>query len=319
MKNALAVKEQKPYQLVPTNLNEAMEFAKAIAKSDLAPKDFKDKPDNVFIAMQMGAEVGLSPMQAIQNIAVINGRPSLWGDSMLALCQVHPDFEGIQEYFDEKGTAVCIVKRKGYEPHTQTFSLQDVTLGKMDQKPGPWQTSRKRMMQMRARAFALRDRFADALRGLAMAEEAMDLEPINVTVLDPKQKTQEQGKRLLQQITKEKPAEEAKSSSDLPTPSVPGNTNVQGEAGEVVKPPLDCPQISKEGHPGGESEKQETPEGIYNDIFQHFKGNKKQTHDFLKFFLGEKRFTKMSDIKTLTQDEMTVLRTELNKLPEIPD
>ena len=96
-----ATERQKPYQVVPKTMQEAMDFATVIAKSDLAPKDFKDKPGNVLIAMQMGAEVGLSPMASIQNIAVINGRPSLWGDSMLAVCQTHKDFEWIKEYFDE--------------------------------------------------------------------------------------------------------------------------------------------------------------------------------------------------------------------------
>ena len=112
-----ATERQKPYQVVPKTMQEAMDFATVIAKSDLAPKDFKDKPGNVLIAMQMGAEVGLSPMASIQNIAVINGRPSLWGDSMLAVCQTHKDFEWIKEYFDEQGTAVCIVKERLRAPH----------------------------------------------------------------------------------------------------------------------------------------------------------------------------------------------------------
>src|SRR6266478_3926901 len=75
----------------PTNLTEAIALSKLIAGSDLAPKDFKGKPANVLIAMQMGAEVGLAPMQSLQNIAVINGRPSLWGDAALGVVQVHPD------------------------------------------------------------------------------------------------------------------------------------------------------------------------------------------------------------------------------------
>jgi hypothetical protein len=62
----------------PTNLSEAMALAKMIAQSDLAPKDYKGKPGNVLIAMQFGAELGVAPMQSVQNIAVINGRPSLW-------------------------------------------------------------------------------------------------------------------------------------------------------------------------------------------------------------------------------------------------
>jgi len=56
-------------------MKDAMEYAKLISESDLAPKDFKGKPGNVLIAIQYGVEIGLKPMQAIQNISVINGRP----------------------------------------------------------------------------------------------------------------------------------------------------------------------------------------------------------------------------------------------------
>src|SRR5271169_5043266 len=87
----LVVRESKPQQLTrpgtfsPTTFAEALTFSEYLAKSDLAPKDFKDKPANVLIALQMGAELGLPPMAALQNIAVINGRPSLWGDAALAV------------------------------------------------------------------------------------------------------------------------------------------------------------------------------------------------------------------------------------------
>jgi len=187
MSNGL-VKAERPWVMVPSSLDEAVKFAAMIADSDLAPPNFKGKPANVIVAMQMGAEVGLSPMQAIQNIAVVNGRPSLWGDALLAVCQVHPEFEWIKEGFDITGSAVCTVKRKGYPEHTQTFTVKDMVQAGYDKKSGPWQTSRNRMMQLRARAFALRDNFSDALKGLSSAEEAADIaEPVIVTVIEPSQ------------------------------------------------------------------------------------------------------------------------------------
>lgn len=176
------VQKRQPWQMVPTTFEEAMNFAKTIAASDLAPKDYKGKPGNVIVAMQMGGELGLNPMQALQNITVINGRPSLWGDALLAVCQAHPDFEWINEHYDEsKEAAVCIVKRKNYPEHDVAFTLKDVVAGGYDKKQGPWQTTRKRMMQMRARGFCLRDVFADALKGIIPAEEAMDLEAETAT------------------------------------------------------------------------------------------------------------------------------------------
>lgn len=160
----------------PRNLPEAIELAKLIAHSGLAPEAFRGDVGGVIIAMQMGAELGLSPMASIQNIAVINGRPSLWGDAMLALVSQHQDFVDIVEEFDEKSfTAKCTVKRKNRTPTVRTFSKTDAETAGLWNKKGPWQTYPKRMCQQRARGFALRDSFADALRGFITAEEAGDV------------------------------------------------------------------------------------------------------------------------------------------------
>jgi hypothetical protein len=163
-----------PFTLTPSNLKEAMEFSKIIAESDLVPKDYKGKPGNVLVAVQMGLELGLPPLQAIQGIAVINGRPSLWGDALLALVRASPHFESIDEEQTET-EAVCRVKRRGEAAITRSFSVTDATKARLSNKEGPWQQYPRRMLQMRARAFALRDAFADVLKGVAMAEEAQDI------------------------------------------------------------------------------------------------------------------------------------------------
>lgn len=156
-----------------TSLKEAMDYAKMIADSDLAPKDYKGKPGNVLIAMQYGFEIGLKPMQAIQNIAVINGRPAVWGDAMIGLIQGHPLCEYIKEDIKDD-IAYCIVKRVGHDEHISKFSKADAKAAGLLNKPGPWSQYTDRMLKMRARGFALRDKFSDILKGIAMREEVMD-------------------------------------------------------------------------------------------------------------------------------------------------
>ncbi len=159
---------------VPSTLTEAVEVAKLLASSGLLPKQYDGNVGAVLVAMQMGAEVGLPPMAAIQNIAVINGRPSLWGDAMLAVCMAHPKWGGIEESGDAK-TATCTVWRKGDEkPRTVTFTIEDARTAGLANKD-TYKQYPARMLQMRARAFALRDKFPDALRGLASAEEMEDV------------------------------------------------------------------------------------------------------------------------------------------------
>lgn len=168
------VATSKAFDMSPQTFEQALTFANYLADSDLVPKDFKGKPGNCLIAMQWGNEIGLKPLQAIQNIAPINGRPTLWGDAMLALVRSSPLCEYVQEDWDAQGTAICRAKRRGEAEQIRTFSDADAKQAGLLGKQGPWTTGPKRMKQMRARAFALRDVFTDVLRGVAMAEEVMD-------------------------------------------------------------------------------------------------------------------------------------------------
>lgn len=161
------------FNLSPQNFEQALTFSKYLANSDMVPKDFKGKPENCLIAMQWGYELGLQPLQAIQNIAVINGRPAMWGDAVIALVRSSPLCEYVQES-DDGNTATCRVKRRGEPEQVRTFSADDARSAGLSGKQGPWTQYPKRMRQLRARAFALRDVFPDVLRGMPVAEEVMD-------------------------------------------------------------------------------------------------------------------------------------------------
>lgn len=176
----LAIKQG--FSLAPQTIDEALRFADYLAESTIVPKDFAKNPGNILVAIQWGMELGLQPMQAMQNIAVINGRPSLWGDAVLALVLSHPLCEDVVERYEgdptsESFKAVCIAKRKGREDKTGEFSVADARLAGLLDKAGPWKQYRDRMLKMRARAFALRDQFADVLKGMPIAEEVRDIPP----------------------------------------------------------------------------------------------------------------------------------------------
>lgn len=165
------------FDLTPTSLEEAMRMADLMADSTFVPKDYQGRPGNVLVAIQWGMELGLKPLQAMQNIAVINGRPSLWGDAVLALVQSSPVCKDVVEYYEGEGEhrkAICIAKRHGREDKIGEFSVADARLAELLGKD-IWKKYRDRMLKMRARAFALRDQFADVLRGMPIAEEQMDV------------------------------------------------------------------------------------------------------------------------------------------------
>lgn len=172
---ALAVAApRQQFDLSPQTFEQALTFSNYLADSDMVPKDFKGKPGNCLVAIQWGMEIGLKPLQAMQNIAVINGRPSLWGDAVIALVRSSPLCEYIIEE-DDGRTATCKVKRRGEPEQFRTFSMDDAKSAGLLGKQGPWTQYPKRMRQMRARAFAVRDVFPDVLKGLPVAEEIMDI------------------------------------------------------------------------------------------------------------------------------------------------
>jgi len=166
----------KRVQLELKELERAEYWAKKLAGSDLVPKDFKNNPANCFIAIQWGKDLGLAPLQATQNIAVINGRPALWGDAVPALVIASKQCEYINMTF-ENNTAICKVKRINQPEHISTFSMQQARTAGLLEKQGPWKQYPDRMLQNRARAFALRDVFPDVLKGLYTAEELIDSLP----------------------------------------------------------------------------------------------------------------------------------------------
>jgi hypothetical protein len=165
-----------------------------VATSDFAPKDFRGKPESCLLAIQHGAELGLSPMQSLQSIAVVNGRPSVYGDTALAVCKGSPVCEWVRETIEGEGehmVAVCQAKRRGdAQPVESRFGVAEAKKAGLWGKQGPWTQYPRRMLQMRARGFALRDAFPDVLRGLVTAEEAADYthvetEPVRVTQPTP--------------------------------------------------------------------------------------------------------------------------------------
>lgn len=171
--------------IVPQDFEGAWRIATAVCKANMAPFGL-ETPEKAMVAILHGLEVGLTPMAALQSIAVVNGRPTIFGDGAIGLVRGSGKLEWIKERIEgdgDKMVAICEVKRKGEDSAIRgTFSVADAKLAKLWLKKSPkggdtpWVTYPKRMLAMRARAFALRDGFADVLRGLGIKEEVEDFQ-----------------------------------------------------------------------------------------------------------------------------------------------
>ena len=169
----------RPETFAPRTLQEALQFADLLIQSKMIPKSYVDKPAAaIVVAIQFGMELGMQPMQSLQNIASINGQPGVWGDAALALvlnsglCEYYEedDFETIKK----NAKATFIVKRRGFpKAKTTTFSYQDAKDAGIFTN-AVWKSYPYRMCQMRARSFGLRDSFPDVLKGMELAEALQD-------------------------------------------------------------------------------------------------------------------------------------------------
>lgn len=191
--------------IVPTTIEEVFRLAGAVNKAGLAPYGL-ETPEKLTIAIMTGLEVGLPPMQAIQSIAVINNRPTIWGDGLIAIVRQSPLCLYVKEWIDGEGDAMiayCQTHRRGEpEPVIRSFSVDDAKKARLWQtdakvtkrrkggegtyeaeNDSPWFRFPKRMLQMRARV-CLRDTYPDVLKGIQIREEVEDYarqEPRDIT------------------------------------------------------------------------------------------------------------------------------------------
>ncbi len=191
MANEIVKQEEKPYIPIvggvaqPRDIDGVFRLAQLFGQAGMLPHGV-NTPQQVCIMLMAGMEVGLSPTQAIQNVMVVNNRPTIWGDAAIGLVQASKKMtsheEGIKGEGDQR-YGYCTVKREDDPtPHTVTFSVQDAKNAGLWGKAGPWKAYPDRMLTLRARAFALRNKFADVLKGLGIREEVEDIEPPTRTV-----------------------------------------------------------------------------------------------------------------------------------------
>lgn len=162
----------------------AKRVAHTLANSNLVPDSYRGRPNDVFVAINMGAEVGLGAFAAVQSIAVIEGKPCLYGDGLIGVVRASQKCQWIEESLDwDNKTATCRTQRQGDpNPIESSYSLDDAVQAGISTRNN-WQKHTKRMLQMRARAYCLRDAYPDLLKGLGVVEEMQDhdLTPAPIT------------------------------------------------------------------------------------------------------------------------------------------
>ena len=190
-KRNVALDEERGY-IIPRDIDQAFRFAQAVVMARLAPDSYNNDPSKVMLGAMAAMEAGLPPLYGLRQIAIINGRPTIWGDAAMALIQasgqladrivteigpgVDTDALGREEWPDSYGFMVQLFRKGQPTPYIGRFTIADAKRAKlwMDTRKKPWWEHPKRMLLVRAQAFPQRDGFADCLAGLAIREEIED-------------------------------------------------------------------------------------------------------------------------------------------------
>lgn len=204
----------------PRNFSELEAFVDRITRSAMVPRAYQNKPDDAMVAIIHGAELGLPPLAALQYIAVIDGRPAVYGDAVAGVALKSGAVKAVEEWFEgqegtDEWTAVCEVARHDGGKVKRTFSVADARRAKLwgktsrDGKPSTWVLYPQRMLAARARGYAVRDAAphsfmgytVEELRDVADQEQTKHVGPDkarDITPPEPAMSPREEAERALQ-------------------------------------------------------------------------------------------------------------------------
>jgi hypothetical protein len=198
--------------ILPRNIPEATVYANGLIAANIVPEAFRysakeaqdmgqpelrDQPNKSLILMGVlqAMELGVAPQSGLKWLLPLRGRFTIWGDLAIGLAQqkglvtkqtvayIGGGFDEnspLGNWPDDFACEVRVWRRGQTEPYIGRFSVKDARRANlwMNSHKRPWIDYPKRMLFNRARAFALRDGFADALNGLEIAEEVRDMMPV---------------------------------------------------------------------------------------------------------------------------------------------
>ena len=164
------------------SLNKAYKNAMILAKSDLVPEMYKNRPDNVLLAMDMASRTGFSLMQVMQNLFIVRGRPGWSGSFCMSAIKACGYYSGVKYVFvgdpgtNEYGCYVTATDlRTGERVNGTLVNWNIVKAYGWEKKPGSqWNINPELMFRYRAAAFFARTECPEVLQGLQTSDELRD-------------------------------------------------------------------------------------------------------------------------------------------------
>lgn len=163
------------------SLPQMMEMAQMLSKSTIVPQEYRNREENVFLALDMANRMGMSPMSIMNSMYVVNGRPSFSGSFVAGLIKSTPLFSNVElVWVGEENTLSwgCYVKaietRTGKEVKGVTITLNMAKLEGWNKNP-KWTSMPELMLTYRAYSFFGRTHASELLTGVYDKEEIDDM------------------------------------------------------------------------------------------------------------------------------------------------
>nr|PZN71285.1 MAG: hypothetical protein DIU57_21300 [Pseudomonadota bacterium] len=168
----------------------AEQIAVRLSKSTLLPSALRGKPADLAVIMITGHELGLSPMQALRGLHVVEGRPVLSADLIVGLVKKHPacKYFRLVESTDERATYETL--REGEpEPTRITWTIQQAVKAGLTGRSN-WKAHPAAMLRARASAALARAVYPDVAMGIYDPDEALDFIDVSRGVSTPRVEAQ---------------------------------------------------------------------------------------------------------------------------------
>lgn len=155
----------------------AKQAAEMLASSSMVPVTYQNNPGSCFIALNTALRLRMDPLMIMQNLYVVQNRPSWSGQFAIALVNICPKFSATWfEYRNEedfqKGVRMCAQLKTGQNVYGTWITPEMVKAEGWGKK---WQTMPEQMYKYRAAAFFARTNCPEALLGLSVEGEAEDI------------------------------------------------------------------------------------------------------------------------------------------------
>lgn len=160
---------------LPAIIDSQMTLAKALAGSTLVPRDYRNQPANILMAISMGHALGLEPAIALTGIKVIDGQPSLSAQLQAALVRRAGHRLRIS-HDDGSATATLIRRDDPDHEHIATWTMGRAERAGLAGK-GAWRQYPEAMLANRAITEVVRLAASDVLLGVTYDPEELGADP----------------------------------------------------------------------------------------------------------------------------------------------